>query len=76
MFYWKNDFTFQVDIPAFDWPIAKFPRYKYPLAQNKDYNDAQDKECLRDVEQKIVEWKKKVAIFLFIFREKGILSSD
>ncbi|PAV57341.1 hypothetical protein WR25_13738 isoform B [Diploscapter pachys] len=49
----------KVDIPAFDWPIAKFPRYKYPLAQNKDYNDAQDKECLRDVEQKIAEWKKK-----------------
>ncbi|PIO63642.1 putative 4-aminobutyrate transaminase [Teladorsagia circumcincta] len=48
-----------VDIPAFDWPIAKFPRYKYPLADNKAYNDAQDKECLKDVQEKIAEWKKK-----------------
>ncbi|CAI4232902.1 unnamed protein product [Auanema sp. JU1783] len=49
----------KVDIPAHDWPIAKFPRYKYPLADNKAYNDQQDKECLKDVEEKIVEWKKK-----------------
>ncbi|KAE9416514.1 hypothetical protein Angca_002582, partial [Angiostrongylus cantonensis] len=49
----------KVDIPAFDWPIAKFPRYKYPLASNQAYNDAQDKECLQDVQEKIDEWKKK-----------------
>ncbi|VDM75667.1 unnamed protein product [Strongylus vulgaris] len=49
----------KVDIPAFDWPIAKFPRYKYPLKDNKAYNDAQDKECLQDVREKIAEWKKK-----------------
>ncbi|KAL6737077.1 hypothetical protein Aduo_010751 [Ancylostoma duodenale] len=49
----------KVDIPAFDWPIAKFPRYKYPLADNKAYNDAQDEECLQDVREKIAEWKKK-----------------
>ncbi|CAD6194491.1 unnamed protein product [Caenorhabditis auriculariae] len=49
----------KVDIPALDWPIAKFPRYKYPLKDNKEYNDAQDRECLKDVEEKIQEWKKK-----------------
>lgn len=49
----------EVDIPAFDWPIAKFPRYKYPLADHKEYNAQQDKECLKDVEEKIGEWKKK-----------------
>lgn len=49
----------KVDIPAFDWPIAKFPRYKYPLADHKEYNAQQDKECLKDVEEKIGEWKKK-----------------
>ncbi|VDM80342.1 unnamed protein product [Strongylus vulgaris] len=52
----------KVDIPAFDWPIAKFPRYKYPLKDNKAYNDAQDKECLQDVREKIAEWKKKKLI--------------
>ena len=52
--------TYQkVDIPAFQWPIAKYPRYKYPLAENKAYNDAQDKECLEDVELKIKEQKEK-----------------
>ncbi|KAJ1351056.1 Glutamyl-tRNA(Gln) amidotransferase subunit A (Glu-ADT subunit A) [Parelaphostrongylus tenuis] len=49
----------KVDIPAFDWPIAKFPRYKYPLSSNQAYNDAQDKECLQDVQEKIDEWKRK-----------------
>ncbi|CAJ0952332.1 unnamed protein product, partial [Mesorhabditis belari] len=49
----------KVDIPAFDWPIAKFPRYKYPLEKYKSYNDQQDKDCLADVEAKILEWNAK-----------------
>ncbi|CAA93517.1 putative 4-aminobutyrate aminotransferase, mitochondrial [Caenorhabditis elegans] len=49
----------KVDIPAFDWPIAKFPRYKYPLDQNVAYNKKQDQECLADVEAKISEWKRR-----------------
>ncbi|VDL64227.1 unnamed protein product, partial [Nippostrongylus brasiliensis] len=48
-----------VDIPAFDWPIAKFPRYKYPLADNKAFNEEEDRRCLKDVQEKITEWKKK-----------------
>jgi len=30
----------KVDIPAFDWPAAEPPRYKYPLEENVDYNEA------------------------------------
>lgn len=30
----------KVDIPAFDWPAAEPPRYKYPLKENEDYNKA------------------------------------
>ncbi|KAK6030844.1 putative 4-aminobutyrate transaminase [Ostertagia ostertagi] len=52
---------FHVDIPAFDWPIAKFPRYKYPLADNKAYNDAQDKECLKRCARKNCRMEKEVA---------------
>ncbi|VDD88362.1 unnamed protein product [Enterobius vermicularis] len=48
----------KVDIPAFDWPVAKFPRYKYPLEENVKYNLQQDKECLANVEELIVERKK------------------
>lgn len=36
----------KVDIPAFNWPVANFPRYKYPLAKNIQYNERQDDECL------------------------------
>jgi len=32
----------KVDIPAFDWPAAENPRYKYPLEENAEYNRAQD----------------------------------
>ena len=32
----------KLDIPAFDWPAAEPPRYKYPLAENAEYNRNQD----------------------------------
>ncbi|CAD5218957.1 unnamed protein product [Bursaphelenchus okinawaensis] len=48
----------KVDIPAFDWPIAKFPRYKYPLVKHESYNKRQDKECLEDV-KRLIEQRKK-----------------
>uniref|UniRef100_A0A183BP13 Gamma-amino-N-butyrate transaminase n=1 Tax=Globodera pallida TaxID=36090 RepID=A0A183BP13_GLOPA len=32
----------KVDFPAFDWPVANFPRYLYPLDENKQYNLEQD----------------------------------
>jgi len=28
----------KVDFPAFDWPSAEPPRYKYPLSENAEYN--------------------------------------
>ena len=28
----------KVDMPAFDWPAAQNPIYKYPLAENEEYN--------------------------------------
>jgi 4-aminobutyrate aminotransferase/(S)-3-amino-2-methylpropionate transaminase len=45
----------KVDIPAFDWPCAPFPERKYPLAENKEYNDVEEKRCLEEYEQIIVE---------------------
>ncbi|KAI6233867.1 4-aminobutyrate aminotransferase, mitochondrial [Aphelenchoides fujianensis] len=49
----------KVDIPAFQWPIARFPRYKYPLNENEEYNRKQDEECLDDVRQHIESRKKQ-----------------
>ena len=28
----------KVDIPAFDWPMAEPPAYKYPLEDNAEFN--------------------------------------
>ena len=28
----------KVDFPAFDWPAAEPPRYRYPLSENVEYN--------------------------------------
>lgn len=39
----------KVDFPAFDWPMAQFPRYKYPLDKNAAYNKEQDQKSLQSV---------------------------
>ncbi|KAE9554671.1 hypothetical protein FO519_002081 [Halicephalobus sp. NKZ332] len=49
----------KVDIPAFDWPIANFPRYKYPLEKHEDYNRKQDESCLQNVRELIAGRKKE-----------------
>ena len=49
----------KLDIPAFDWPAAEPPRYRYPLAENAEYNSAQDQASLVDVRAKIEEWAQK-----------------
>lgn len=43
----------KLDIPAFDWPQATFPLYKYPLEENVEYNKAQDANALAEVEHLI-----------------------
>lgn len=49
----------KLDIPAFDWPAASFPKYRYPLDQFSAENQAEDKRCLAEVETLIEEYKKK-----------------
>ncbi len=41
----------KLDVPTFDWPIASFPRYLYPLEENIEYNKKQDEACLKEVDQ-------------------------
>uniref|UniRef100_A0A915MFM8 4-aminobutyrate aminotransferase n=1 Tax=Meloidogyne javanica TaxID=6303 RepID=A0A915MFM8_MELJA len=40
---------------ALKWPVANFPRYLYPLDENKKYNEEQDKKCLEEVAKLIDE---------------------
>jgi len=45
----------KVDIPAFDWPVAPFPHLQYPLADNVQANEAEEKKCLEEYEQILID---------------------
>lgn len=49
----------KLDVPAFDWPIATYPKYKYPLDENQRENEQIDKKCLEYIEDLIEQWSKK-----------------
>lgn len=49
----------KLDFPAFDWPCAHFPMYKYPLEEHMSENKAEDAKCLAEVEDLIEEFKRK-----------------
>ncbi|KAK6637950.1 hypothetical protein RUM44_008373 [Polyplax serrata] len=54
-----SKYIHKLDIPAFDWPIATFPSYKYPLEENVRENAEEDKKCLAEVEDLVVQYKNK-----------------
>ncbi|RLN45146.1 hypothetical protein BBJ29_007503 [Phytophthora kernoviae] len=41
----------KVDVPAFDWPVAPFPKLQYPLDAHQAANEAEEKRCLEEVER-------------------------
>lgn len=49
----------KLDIPALDWPIASFPRYKYPLEDFVEENKAEDRRCLAEVEEQFEVFNKQ-----------------
>lgn len=44
-----------------DWPKAPFPMLKYPLSQHEIENARIEAECLKETENIIKTWKKKIA---------------
>lgn len=54
-----SKYIHKIDVPSFDWPIASFPKYKYPLEANVTENQAEDARCLAEVEELIVTWNKR-----------------
>ena len=44
-----SKYIHKIDIPAFDWPVASFPVYKYPLNEHIRENEQEDKRCLAEV---------------------------
>lgn len=54
-----SKYIHKIDIPSFDWPIASFPQYKYPLEENVRENKAEDDRCLAEVEDLIETYNKR-----------------
>lgn len=54
-----SKYIHKIDVPSFDWPIAHFPKYRYPLEENVEYNKKEDEKCLAEVEDLIVTYAKK-----------------
>lgn len=46
----------KADVPHFDWPMASFPKYKYPLDENVAYNQSQDINSLTQAEELMHHW--------------------
>lgn len=53
-----SKYIHKIDIPSFDWPIASFPQYKYPLEENVRENKAEDDRCLAETEELIEKFNK------------------
>lgn len=41
----------KLDLPAFKWPKAEFPSYKYPLDKYQSENKEEDERCLKIVDE-------------------------
>lgn len=41
----------KLDVATFDWPVAPFPKLKYPLADNTAENAAEEARCLEQVDE-------------------------
>lgn len=54
-----SKYIHKIDIPSFDWPIASFPHYKYPLEENVRDNKEEDERCLAEVEDLISQYAKR-----------------
>ncbi|KAJ8664205.1 hypothetical protein QAD02_023140 [Eretmocerus hayati] len=59
-----SKYIHKIDVPAFDWPIAPFPRYKYPLESNEAENKREDDRCLAKVQElfEVYAKEKKVPV--------------
>ncbi|KAG9332873.1 hypothetical protein JZ751_014444 [Albula glossodonta] len=49
----------KLDVPSFDWPIAPFPKLRYPLEEFTRENAQEEARCLEEVEDLIVKWRQK-----------------
>lgn len=51
----------KLGFPAFHWPHAQYPEYKFPLEENEEANRMEDDRCLAIVENMIKHWSTPIA---------------
>ena len=49
----------KLDVAAFDWPIAPFPKLRYPLHAHEAENAAEEARCLAEVERLMADGKAR-----------------
>eukprot|EP00320_Phaeocystis_rex_P003125 CAMPEP_0119057850 /NCGR_PEP_ID=MMETSP1178-20130426/2230_1 /TAXON_ID=33656 /ORGANISM="unid sp, Strain CCMP2000" /LENGTH=513 /DNA_ID=CAMNT_0007038715 /DNA_START=104 /DNA_END=1645 /DNA_ORIENTATION=- len=49
----------KLDIASFDWPVARFPKLRYPLAQHAASNAAEEERCLGEVDRLMADGKAR-----------------
>lgn len=54
----------KLDIPAFDWPQAPFPKLKYPLKEHEADNAQEEARCLVETERLIESWHSPPAAII------------
>lgn len=54
----------KVDIPAFNWPKAPFPKLQYPLEDNVQANKDEEARCLEEFERILTTWHSPVAAII------------
>ncbi|XP_053987505.1 4-aminobutyrate aminotransferase, mitochondrial [Hylaeus volcanicus] len=59
-----SKYIHKIDIPSFDWPVASFPVYRYPLNEHVRENQKEDQRCLAEVEELFDKYKteKKIPV--------------
>lgn len=45
----RSKYIHKIDAPSFDWPVAPFPKYQYPLETYQSENKKEDESSLAAV---------------------------
>ncbi|PYI01527.1 aminotransferase class-III [Aspergillus sclerotiicarbonarius CBS 121057] len=54
----------KLDVPAFDWPVARFPSLRYPLHDHVDANEREVRCSLEEVDYLMGTWHHPVAAII------------
>lgn len=60
----RSNSLHKVNIPAFKWPMAPFPKLKYPLEEFVEENKKEEDRCLEEVRQIIKNNKNPIAAMI------------